>query len=121
MSGGLLDALLSSMSRDPPACHPSPVLLQAIKKKGSRPWKSLNMREKGRLLGALDHLSFDWAERIRSQGGERAETWLWQVGCENGRGKAEWHARIQGGHSLSPTALAPPWVAGLQGSRRQLA
>ena len=49
------------------------------------------MREKGRLLGALDHLSFDWAERIRNQGGEAAEAWMWQVGGE------------QGGRSVSAT------------------
>ena len=42
------------------------------------------MREKGRLLGALDHLSFDWAERIHNQGGEAAEAWMWQVGREQG-------------------------------------
>ncbi|GAX80288.1 hypothetical protein CEUSTIGMA_g7726.t1 [Chlamydomonas eustigma] len=49
------------------------------RRKVSVPWKSLSIREKGRLVGALDHLSFDWTEMIRKQGADRSEAWLWQL------------------------------------------
>ena len=47
------------------------------------------MREKGRLLGALDHVSFDWTEQIRAQGAEGSEAWLWQVWGKGGEGGDE--------------------------------
>ena len=46
------------------------------------------MREKGRLLGALDHVTFDWTEQVKGQGAEGADAWLWQVCIEHGLGMA---------------------------------
>ncbi len=50
-----------------------------MKRKGSRAWKALSIQEKGRLLVALDKLSFEWAEAVKKQGEERAKLWLWQA------------------------------------------
>ncbi len=53
--------------------------LQDLRKVANRPWKSLSMKEKARLLGALDWLSFSFIEAIKEKGSERADNWLWQV------------------------------------------
>jgi hypothetical protein len=37
------------------------------------------MKEKARILGQLDSLSFDFVDQIKNQAAARSSAWLWQL------------------------------------------
>lgn len=55
-------SLTETLSSSEPPSSPS---LQAIKRKGDKPWASLSMKEKAGVVSALDWLSFDFVEAIK--------------------------------------------------------